>query len=70
MNNITISELIKARGICACIIAQYGNKYLPIFERLDNEVSKREQQQKLLQKALTLHKQNATQNDTQNATQN
>lgn len=42
MSNITISELIKARDKCAAVIAKYGDCYLPIFERLENEIIERQ----------------------------
>lgn len=65
MSKLTIDEIREARDKCALIISKYGEKYLPIFERLDNELEMRERQQILLQKALKISTQISTQNSTQ-----
>lgn len=62
----TVRELIDARDKCAHIIAKYGERYLPIFERLEKEIGIKKEREKYLKKALEI----ATQNDTHNATQN
>lgn len=58
---ITQEQIISARNECARIISVYGEKYLPIFERLEKEIAKREQQNQLLKKALKIGTQNGTQ---------
>ncbi|HEY9177505.1 MAG TPA: hypothetical protein VIN07_07440 [Flavipsychrobacter sp.] len=65
MKEPTLKEIIEARDKCATIIAKYGERYLPIFERLEKEIEIRMERQKSLEKALDI----ATQNNTQNATQ-
>ena len=49
--HVTFEELARARVQIAQIINTYGEKYLPIFERLDNEYNQRKAQQDLLTKA-------------------
>ncbi|MBL7681779.1 MAG: hypothetical protein JNK00_00345 [Flavipsychrobacter sp.] len=66
MTEIKLSEIKKARDKCARIVAKYGIRYLPIFERLEKEIAIREAQEKLFQKALEI----STQIDTQIGTQN
>ncbi len=65
MKEPDLKEIIEARDKCAAIIAQYGEQYLPIFERLEKEIELRMERQKYLDKALEI----ATRNNTQNATQ-
>ena len=65
MSEPTLEEIIHARNECAQIITLQGKKYLPIFERLENEISKRREQNKLLEKALKIGTQNGTQIGTQ-----
>ena len=65
MHEPSIEQIEEARNVCAKVIAMHGEKYLPIFERLDNELHQRKKQDCLLQKALKI----ATQNDTHFATQ-
>lgn len=64
MQEPTLDQIIDARARCAKAIAQYGEQYLPIFERLDDEVVKRIKQRELLNKALKIGTQNGTQNGT------
>ncbi len=64
MNEPSLNQIIKARNQCAEIIALYGERYLPIFERLENEISIREKRQKLLDKALIISSKNGTQSGT------
>lgn len=63
-SDIPLSEIIEARDKVARIIAKYGKRYLPIFERLDFEVEKRKKEEELLKKAIDI----GTQNDTQSGT--
>lgn len=65
MTSPKFEDLIKARKECARIIAQFGEKYLPIFERLENEIAKREYQNLLLEKAVQIGTQNGTRFGTQ-----
>lgn len=51
---ITLEDIIQARDKCAWVIAQYGEQYLPIFERLEKEVALRKKQDELLQRALKI----------------
>lgn len=69
MNDPTLNQIIEARNRCAEIIAQYGERYLPIFERLENEISLRKKKQELLNRAISISLKNGTQNSTQNGTQ-
>ncbi|AXG69599.1 hypothetical protein KORDIASMS9_01824 [Kordia sp. SMS9] len=64
MQEPTLDQIIDARARCAKAIARYGEQYLPIFERLDNEIAKRVKQQSLLNKAIEIGTQNGTQNGT------
>lgn len=61
----TLDEIRKARDECARIISLHGESYLPIFERLENEIAQRKHQNRLLKKALKIGTQNGTQNGTQ-----
>ncbi len=64
MNEPPLNQIIKARNQCAEIIALYGEKFLPIFERLENEIAIREERQRLLDKAIMIGSKNGTQNGT------
>ena len=55
MNELTLDQIIQARNRCAKIIALYGEQYLPIFERLENEIELRMKQQTLLERAIAIH---------------
>lgn len=64
-----MKELISARDKCAQIITLYGEQYIPIFERLENEISCRQKRQELLNKAIRIAtRKNGTQNGTQSGT--
>lgn len=63
MNEPALEKIIKAQNNCARIVTLYGERYLPIFERLENEVQERLKKQKLLKRAILIGK-----NDTQNGT--
>ena len=65
MSDLGLDQIIAARNECARIIALYGDTYLPIFERLETEISKRERQNKLLIKAMKIGTQNGTHFGTQ-----
>jgi len=64
MNEPSLNQIIKARNQCAEIIALYGEKFLPIFERLENEIVIREKRQRLLDKAINIGSKNGTQSGT------
>ena len=69
MNEPTLDQIIEARNRCAEVIVQYGERYLPIFERLENEIVLREKKQELLNRAISISLKNGTRNGTQNGTQ-
>ncbi|SFK98887.1 hypothetical protein SAMN04488518_11386 [Pseudovibrio ascidiaceicola] len=50
--DVSTEELIKARGIAATIVKNYGPDYLPVFNRVHELIVEREQQQKELDLAL------------------
>jgi len=66
MKEPTLKEIMDARDKCAIIIAKYGERYLPIFERLEKEIKIRMERQKCLDKALKIATQNGTHFGTQN----
>lgn len=49
---ISGSELEKAHNQMARIVARHGEKYLPIFERLENELNEQREKYNLMQRAL------------------
>ena len=53
MNEPTIEQIIEARNQCAEIIALHGEKFLPIFERLENEIAIRQKKQELLVESIS-----------------
>lgn len=55
MNKPSLDEIVSARNRCAQIIALYGERYLPIFERLENEIELRMNRQNLLERAIAIH---------------
>ncbi len=65
MSDFGLDQIIAARNECARIIALHGDKYLPIFERLEKEITKHEQHNKLLMKAMKIGTQNGTHIGTQ-----
>ncbi|MGH1404332.1 MAG: hypothetical protein ACRBDL_08810 [Alphaproteobacteria bacterium] len=52
--DISTEELKKAYLISAKIVSLYGEKYLPIFERLESEYRKRKKSKEALQRALSV----------------
>lgn len=50
--DVSTEELIKARGIAATIVKNYGPDYLPVFNRVHELIEEREKQQKELSLAL------------------
>ena len=54
MKQLTIEEIRKARDKCAFFVNKYGECYLPIFERLDNELQACQSRQSSLEKALQI----------------
>lgn len=67
--DIKLQDIIRARNKCADLIAKYGKAYLPVFERLENEIAVREKQQQLFNRALKISTQNRTHFSTQNGCQ-
>lgn len=57
-SDITLESVLEAYQLIAKIIAHYGNDYLPIFERLHNEMQKYQAQHSLLNIAHHLGKEN------------
>jgi len=55
-NDITYERLKEAYLSVAMIVAEHGECYLPIFERLDKELQKAEKNQSLLDKAFRIAK--------------
>lgn len=60
-NKPILNELISARNECAVIIAQCGEQYLPIFERLEREITNHKKRQELLSRALKISSKTGTQ---------
>ncbi|KZL02303.1 MULTISPECIES: hypothetical protein [unclassified Pseudovibrio] len=50
--DVSTEELIKARGIAATIVKNYGPDYLPVFNRVHELIEEREKQQKEFNLAL------------------
>ena len=69
MSEITLSQLQKAHKRSAQIVAEFGVRYLPIFERLEKELKNRKKQAELYRRAIEINTPNSTQNLTQNSTQ-
>ena len=65
MNKVGMKELLEARKRCAQVITKYGDQYLPIFERLENEINSRNEKQQLLKRAQEIGTQNGTRFGTQ-----
>lgn len=63
---ISLQELINARNKCADIVARRGERYLPIFERLEREIKMKKRRQEMLDKAVKISIQNSIQNRIQN----
>lgn len=49
----TLEELIKMRHASAILVRRFGDKGLPLFERLDYEVNLREDRQRALDKVIS-----------------
>lgn len=69
MNKSRIQKIQMAHKKAAFIVAKYGPKYLPIFERLDHELARLQREHELYQKALDIGTRSGTQNGTPNGTQ-
>ena len=67
-SEIPLNDIIIGRNKCARIIAVFGGRYLPIFERLENEIIQRQKEQELLYKALQVSSKYGTHIGTQNGT--
>ncbi len=57
-NDVSLSDLKKAYMQSANIVAIYGERYLPIFERLEKEYENRKQKDDMLTKAISISKSN------------
>lgn len=57
-SDVSFSDLKKAYMQSANIVAIYGKRYLPIFERLEEEYKSRKQRNDLLTKAIRISKSN------------
>lgn len=51
---LTLEKLLLVRSIAAQIVVRDGEKYLPIFERVDQEVEAMKARQTSLEKALMI----------------
>lgn len=60
MTNISIDEVRQARDRSAAIVLEYGEQYLPLFERLDQELEQLLHKEKLLCKVQEIVTQNGT----------
>lgn len=53
-NQLSLSQIKKAYYQAAKIVAQHGDKYLPIFERLENEYKDRKDKIEALNRAIKI----------------
>lgn len=53
-DEIPMERLLKARLTAARIVARYGERFLPIFQRIDKEIRVRESRDKALSRALAM----------------
>lgn len=53
-NQLSLSQIKKAYHQAAKIVARYGDKYLPIFERLENEYQGRKDKIEALKRAIKI----------------
>jgi|GEM_PF-2690677 len=60
MQEPTLDEIITARNECAKIIATHGEQFLPIFERLEEEIELRKKRVESLNRAIQIGTQNGT----------
>jgi len=51
---VSLADLIRARKIAADIVADYGETFLPIFQRLDKEVTDAVGEDRALERALSI----------------
>lgn len=49
--NVNYKNLQNAQIVLAKVIVKYGNKYLPLFHRIENELKEVEKRQILLERA-------------------
>jgi len=61
---ITLQDIEEARDRCATIIYHQGEQYLPIFERLEQEIEARKKQDRLLERVHKIATENGTENGT------
>ncbi len=61
MKELNLDEIISARNECAKIIATCGEQFLPIFERLEDEIEQRGKRVESYHRALKIGTQNETQ---------
>jgi hypothetical protein len=52
--DISIEQLMQARKIAAKVVSLYGQKYLPIFTRLNEELKKFDDTKRLIDLALQI----------------
>ena len=60
-DEVTLSDLRQAYRVAAQLVAKDGDKYLPLFERLDQEIEAREHQENIKAKAFKIAKQTKSQ---------
>lgn len=53
-DEVSDKDLKKAFEVAAKVVAKYGETYLPIFERLEQEYQSRQETKKVLERALTI----------------
>ena len=53
----TLNELIDMRRDVAVLVQRFGDQFMPIFQRLDNEVSAREGTQGAIERAINAQSQ-------------
>jgi len=53
-DQLSLSQIKKAYHQAAKIVARYGDKYLPIFERLEKEYQNRKDKVKTLNRAIKI----------------
>lgn len=70
-DDVTMRELYECYNKLACIIKQHGDEYLPLFERVHNEIESRKEKSRMVDIALRVAENNpksgthfGTQNDT------
>lgn len=53
-NGVRDADLIEARRIAALVINQFGDKYAPLFDILDEECRRRAYRQRMIESCLDL----------------